>query len=651
MAFKPNAAQQSLIERMRAKAQSVAQSAVQNADNAQSAVQNFAEVAQATEACEAQSAQQLSAQQLSAQDEVRMQIIAESTVNSPYRDEQSPADCFDEIAYAMASVAAKEQAIAPAIKRITLTEAQQQAVDLALGGNSLCLIGAAGTGKTTTVCELITALLQMHSEGFALVAFTNRATANLRRSCERIGAEEIRREALKHCKTIHKLLAYRPAKVQYYDEGGNVAESKRFIPTYTADNPLSHIKLVVVDEASMVDLYLWRNLFRACPNARFIMIGDLNQLPPVFGDAILGYKLLEFPVVELTQVYRQAMESPIVSFQHNFTLPGILPSQSQLQALTENSKGQLTFHPLTKNYEPDMQNAVIANFFRQQYEAGLYKPVDNIILIPYNKSFGTIGLNLHIAQWLGKQRNAVVHEVIAGFKTMYFAIGDAVVYGREEYVIVDIGRNSNYRGKEPRSASTELNRFGAYGALSGKERSVNAQIESFSMEDLLNMAPEPSEDGDGKAKRQASHTLYLQSWESYSTGVAEEAIAVTSAGEIAELSFAYAITIHKSQGSEWDKVYLITTQHHATMLSRELLYTGMTRAAKELYCIYSPQSGIGKKDSSIAKAIGRPTVSGNGWREKVKYFATKQPEYEKLMAAEITEYWEVGADAPSYEYY
>lgn len=83
------------------------------------------------------------------------------------------------------------------------------------------------------------------------------------------------------------------------------------------------------------------------------------------------------------------------------------------------------------------------------------------------------------------------------------------------------------------------------------------------------------------------------------------------------------MTIHKAQGSEWRKVWLIMHKTHAVMLNRELLYTGMTRAKDRLAVIYSKQTRIGRKDNSICKAINKQSIPGDTWQEKARYFADK----------------------------
>jgi exodeoxyribonuclease V alpha subunit len=533
-------------------------------------------------------------------------------------------------------------AIQPTLPTITpkfsiqLNADQLRAANYAQDGVEFCLIGAAGTGKTTSTKASVFNIMQkvMQEKGLAeganlssyiaLVSFTNRAVRNIAKAVEEIGAKNL-------CRTIHKLLEYAPEKYNYTDDAGMLKEGRRFAPQRTKESPLASMLLVVVEEASMVDTKLFKELKDACPNAKFIFIGDLNQLPPVFGDAILGFKLAELPVIELTQVYRQAMESPIIAFQHNYTLAGRIPSDTDLDKITAQKSG-LTFHPLKKFIkEPEVMCTAFGQFFHSKFVKGEWNPLEDIILIPYNKSVGTQLLNKEIAQLLGDDRQAEVYEVLAGQELHYYAVGDFVVWDRREWLIEEIKYNGRFIGKPPRPHSTDLTRYGVYrnNASIGNMLDAALQDQADSFEDIM-QAAWGGEDI-SEIENQASHNIHLRE-----VGTNYEQV-INTRGDINKLSFGYAITIHKSQGSEWRKVYLIMTKHHTTMLSRELVYTGMTRAKEELFVIYSPQSGAGKKDSSVQRALLRQVIPGVGWKNKVEHFKGKQAQYNATMADEEDE--------------
>ena len=204
---------------------------------------------------------------------------------------------------------------------ITLNSKQQEFVKTASSGKSCVLIGAAGTGKTTCQRAVTQSLIQsgiagiLEAEGhkhlfsgtpgIVICAYTRRAVANIRRNMPA--------DLQNNCITIHKLLEYQPVYYEVTDEStGETKTTMKFEATRHAGNPLpSSIRVVIFEESSMIGTDLHKEVINACPHpVQFIYLGDIQQLPPVFGPAILGFKLLELPVVELTEVYRQALESP-----------------------------------------------------------------------------------------------------------------------------------------------------------------------------------------------------------------------------------------------------------------------------------------------------------------------------------------------------
>ena len=177
---------------------------------------------------------------------------------------------------------------------------QLDAINAGLAGKSFCLIGAAGTGKTTTLKGVIQSLLKNNlvpaiqgmketkwlkggTPGLVLCSFTNMAV----------------RQIAKHfsgditCITIHKLLEFAPVVYEVEDAAtGETKKTMKFEPSRHRNNPLPReLKTIVVDESSMVDCALFELLLDALPNpaaVQFVFLGDLNQLPPVYGGPILG---------------------------------------------------------------------------------------------------------------------------------------------------------------------------------------------------------------------------------------------------------------------------------------------------------------------------------------------------------------------------
>jgi exodeoxyribonuclease V alpha subunit len=516
--------------------------------------------------------------------------------------------------------AAKQPDVVTTPGAIVWNEQQLQAIQFAQSGKPFCLIGAAGTGKTTTVKEIVRQLRlnlerdvgKVEEGSIALVSYTNRAVRNIIRAVRDVGAAH-------DCFTIHKFLGYHPEWFDYEDEEGNWKKTMRFIPKFNLTNPINHCKLVVVDESSMVDVRLHQELVDACPNATFIYIGDLNQLTPVFGNAILGYKLDELPVVELTQVYRQAMESPIIAFQHNYTLAGKMPSDTELRDLNDKFEHSgLSFRPFKAQFpDGDHMAEAVANYMIRKLEEGVYDPDHDTILIPFNKSFGSDVINLHIAEYLAKRDHRVIYEIVAGFEKHYYAVDDFVMYEKRECKITAIRENRSYFGASPQLPSADLSRFG-YIRTGGKAGQINLEVQAGADFELLLQATNGDFGADdSERKAAASHEIVMIDNESGQEFIAK------SAGEVNSMAFGFAMTVHKSQGSEWRKVWLVLGKQHKVMLSREILYTGMTRAREHLEVIYTPQTAPGKRDNSIARCIKNQQIPGRTWREKAKYFKGK----------------------------
>lgn len=495
-----------------------------------------------------------------------------------------------------------------------LNEQQSEAVDLAISGRSFCLIGAAGSGKTTTLREVIQHILKTFPEepqakSIALVSFTRRAVANIRKAVADIGASQF-------CHTIHSFLEYCPEDIEYLTADGEAKTSRQFRPRRHEMNPILECKLIIIDESSMVSYAdLYRNLREACPNAIFIFVGDLNQLKPVFGDAVLGHKLNSIPVVELTHIYRQAMDSPIVGFQHKFTLAGRVPTTLELEAYT--TQGQLQFHPIRRCGQDGESIAfrIFENYLKPRLDSGEYDPELDVILVPKNEGLGQVTFNLLIAQHLGQKRNAEIHEIRANGKAFYYAPGDLVQANKIDCEILSIMPNKSYRGAWCKPSSTKMTRWGFVESNESDFDLFDDVLANFK----VHVIAKPEEDSDDKDSggRAGSHIVTVRNLETGDT------LELKSNAQLLSLQLNYAMTIHRSQGSEWRRVHLILHNSAAAMLSRELLYTGMTRAKEQLSVLYSPDTNPGARNSSVAQAIKSQRIPGRTWQEKAKHFFDK----------------------------
>lgn len=498
---------------------------------------------------------------------------------------------------------------------ITFNLRQSEFIRSTATGTNSVLIGAAGTGKTSCMNGAITSLLSsgripviqdndghkyltIGTPGIVACSYTRRAVSNLRKAMPS--------NMRGNCITIHKLLEYQP--VDYYitdPETGEEKKSMKFQPTRDSYNPLPRsIKCVILDESSMISVELFRQLEAALPhNPQYIFLGDIQQLPPVFGSAILGYKMLEYSLTELTEVYRQALDSPIIKYATSIKEGKELSLPDKI--VEETSKGKITFHPWKKKLNGENACLTFSKFITIALDSGGYNPEDDMILIPFNKAFGTEEVNKRIANHLAKKNGNLVYEIVSGFNKLYLSVGDRVLYDKEDAIVTSINHNGSYCGAKAKPASATLDYWGYDCSTEAQEPEHYSEQEvDFMLDQMAAFSTDPTE-----RVRQASHVVTVTMLDS------GQEVAIDTASGLNTLLLSYALTVHKSQGSEWNKVFFILHQSHATMIQRELLYTGLTRAAKECYIICEPDT--------FEKGVKAQRIKGNTLAEKAEYFKGK----------------------------
>lgn len=524
-------------------------------------------------------------------------------------------------------------------------EKQRLAIDLALQGRSYCLIGAAGTGKTTSLNWAISAVLQAGlvpplasstkwlrrgAPGIVCVAYTRRAVRQI--------AKNVPKEVT--TLTAHKLLEFAPVYYEVTKPDGSIGKTMRFEPQRHATNPLpKELHTLIIDESSMMSLELYDLLMVAIQHSvQIILLGDLHQLPPVYGQSVLADKLTKWPVVELTDVYRQALDSPIIQLATAIKDGKGWSVESKSSWASPDGSSTVTINPWKSSLRSHDDGHVVhkvtaldgfKGFADSLIAAGDYNEEEDIILMPFNKACGTLELNKHIANTLGRKRGAQVHHVIAGYNNHFFAVGDRVLYEKQEAVIVAIEPNPVYVGKTVQPPGYSLDRWGGYS--DDAERQTAAEVAAgagdpgnFDIDTLFANLALMGEDDD--KFNQASHIISLLSIEQIEEDkqakergdadyTAPTPMSVKDTGAINNMLFAYALTIHKSQGSEWRRVFLFLHQSHHQMCSRELLYTAVTRARQHLYIICEPDK-LGKP-GTITKAARAPRIKGNTLAEKI----------------------------------
>ncbi len=371
---------------------------------------------------------------------------------------------------------------------------QRLAILSAIEKGVLILTGGPGTGKTTTLRAIIM-LLEGLGERVAIAAPTGRAA---KRMSEVTGCE---------ASTIHRLL-----EVRWDDSDTPVFDRNE-------KNPLD-IDALIVDEVSMVDTMLFSSLLHALrPGCRLILVGDTDQLPAVGAGRVL-HDLIEsrtLPMVELNEVFRQALQSEIVANAHRI-VKGNMPQLG-------NRKGDFFFLP-QRGSDETVQTVV--DLCARRLPAGYGTSVWNGIqvLSPGRKGeMGTVNLNAKLQAALNPPDNRKREWQGEGG---LLREGDKVMHIRNDYDIVWTRDNGDTG-------------CGVFNGDIGILEEVNV-------------------------REQTLRVRY------------DDRVAVYTYDQAQELEPAYAITVHKSQGSEFDTVVLSLYRNPAQLCYRNLLYTAVTRA-------------------------------------------------------------------------
>lgn len=386
---------------------------------------------------------------------------------------------------------------------ITFDDKQRQAIEIAVNKGVLILTGGPGTGKTTTVKGIIT-LMKNRGLDVALAAPTGRAA---KRMSELTGFE---------AKTIHRLL-----EVEYRDG----ATEPEFC--HNLSNPLE-CDAVIVDELSMVDVTLFSALLDALPlSCRLIMVGDKDQLPPVGAGNVLAdlIKSELIGVVSLDKIFRQAMESMIVSNAHR-VVKGEMP-------VLDNSDADSDFFLLNEDSRYNAPKKIV-NLVTSRIPNGYgYDPMTDIqVLCPSRKGeVGTENLNALLQARLNPPSPEKAEIRNRGY---ILREGDKVMQIKNNYDVPWFKDDENGTGV--------FN--GDIGVLTRIDRAS----------DIINIKFDDRE-------------------------------AMYSFENANEIELAYAMTVHKSQGSEFDAVVLPTINTPPKLAYRNLFYTALTRAKSLLIVV------------------------------------------------------------------
>lgn len=477
------------------------------------------------------------------------------------------------------------------LQGITLSEEQRVSVLQIATERLSILTGGPGCGKTTTTRALV-GLLQEKGRRIMLAAPTGRAA---QRMSEVIGLE---------AKTIHRLLEWDRAK------GGF---------RHHEDNPLE-TDILIIDECSMLDVHLAASLLRAIPlQVQLVMIGDADQLPAVGAGNVLKDMISSgvVPCMKLTKVFRQAQESRIISYAHQINRGEVPKIESPFHkpVLWQEKKDCLF---IDSDEATSEQLRFISKVKKMSGEAGdannvaaedLYNK-DSSLSIPAKFSHVDIDALLHAGKHSDELKEVL--EQVHPWSSLHYGL----------------------------SAVAMIERL--YGEIIPKYYGIDAEIQILSpmirgsvgtanlnkvIQEKLNPASE------GKAQLTVGERIFregdriIQKRNNYDLNVYNgdigritkidneemELLVNIKAGKevkevkykkehLLELDLAYAITIHKSQGSEFETIIIPLVTQHFNMLFRNLVYTGITRARKLAVFVGSRKAlgmAVNKQNTSV----------------------------------------------------
>ncbi|MDO5037646.1 MAG: ATP-dependent RecD-like DNA helicase [Tissierellia bacterium] len=378
-----------------------------------------------------------------------------------------------------------------------LSDKQKEALQASLTHGALVITGGPGTGKTTTLRAIVMAMETLGLK-VALGAPTGRAAKRME--------EATSREA----KTIHRLLQF--------DYGGEDFEEE-----YREVDQAIEADVVIIDEASMVDLLLMNNLLEGMKeDSRLVLVGDKDQLPSVGAGNVL-HDIIEsgiLPTINLDVIFRQAESSMIVQNAHRI---------NQGQAPLLNQAGQDFFLVRTRTGEEarDLIGDLVKTRLPHHYNLD---PLEDIqVLSPMKKGpCGTESLNRLLQESLNPDQGQASLRV----GDFDYRVGDKVMQTRNDYQVEWTSQSSIYESQ-------------GQGVFNGD------------LGHIIQIDPEEGE-----------VTVLFDDWKEVQY----------DRSNLDQIMPAYAFTVHKSQGSEFPLVVMPMVGGPPMLLTRNLLYTGITRA-------------------------------------------------------------------------
>lgn len=417
---------------------------------------------------------------------------------------------------------------------VSLSPEQKVAVESAGSYGFLIITGGPGCGKTTII-KALTILFEQTGMSYALAAPTGRAAQRMSQVCSAPAS------------TIHRLLKFDPMLNNF---------------VFNEKNPLPY-DAIIIDEASMVDILLARDLFAAIPpRCTVILVGDKDQLPSVgpgrvFGDLV---HCRDVRVISLSKLFRRGEESHINSVAYMINT-GSVPEIPTPDGVTKSDA-----YFIQRDDAEEVAKLIESLVAEQIPKKFGFSGTDIAVLTPSNRGpLGTIELNRRLQERLNP-RSSHPDEEILPFGDGELRVGDRVCQ-----------RVNNYK----------IDPVGVYNGDMGTIYGVNREDSKVTVELW-----------DGRLLEYPKSEIY-------------------------QLSLAYTVTVHRSQGMEVPCVVLALDTSHFTLLERQLVYTGVTRAKKLLIVVGSKRA--------LAMAAKRATTKKRCTMLLERIYKNLTPEQPRLI--------------------
>ena len=393
---------------------------------------------------------------------------------------------------------------------IELSSMQKEAIEK-INENNVCIItGGPGTGKTTIIRTIID-IYESYNKKVVLCAPTGRAA---KRMTETTGKE---------AKTLHRML-----------EIGKIEDENKIDTIDKNVEPLS-ADIVIVDEMSMVDIFLMNYLVKALfQGTKLVLVGDVDQLPSVGPGSILKDIINSETITTITlkEIFRQAAKSKIILNSHRVNQGESFLSKEEIEEELDED-----FFYINETNQEKILNQVVSLCNGRLQNYGDYDFFKNIqVITPTKKGMlGTKELNKTLQKFLNPESEYLKEKQ---FGDVVYREKDRVMQIKNNYDIIWEKDNNEHEI----GAGVFNGELGTIEKIDEEERQIQIRFD-------------------------------------------DDKVAIYQFQDLDQIEHSYSITIHKAQGSEFDVVIMVVPQSAPVLLTRNLLYTGMTRAKKMLIVI------------------------------------------------------------------